>query len=155
MKTKTILILVLLLLILPACKKDSWMDWKAQNKAWLASNSTKDSIHVTPTGLQYKVLRQGIQGTKPDKLKEVFINYKGTLITGDVFEQKDSVEFEVTSVIDGLQEGLQRMNISGHYIFYIPADLAYGDDEQGVRGMKNYVPPYSTLIFDVELLDVY
>lgn len=147
--------LLLLVLFSGSCKKNTWIDWKVQNAVWLAENSRKDSIIVTPTGLQYKVLRQGIKGTKPDALKSVRINYTGRLITGDVFDQSQNVSFSVSGMIDGMAEGLKKMNQSGHYILYIPQELGYGSDAQGIRGGKNYVPPYSTLIFDVELLEVY
>lgn len=143
-------------LVLTGCKKDSWLDWKAQNAAWLAQNRDKDSIQTTSTGLQYKVIRQGIQGTRPDALKTVRVRYKGSLITGAVFEQSEDATFAVSQVVEGLQEGLKRMHKTGIYVFYIPQELAYGSKEQGDRkGSQNYIPPYSTLIFEIELLDVY
>lgn len=152
---KTWIIAIFLLACLPGCKKENWVDWKIQNQAWLINNAKQSDIRTTPTGLQYKVIRAGIDGTKPDALKTVLVNYTGKLITGDVFESTDSATFAVSGVIDGLQEGLKKMKKSGHYIFYIPAELAYGDKAQGEKGYSSYIPPYSTLIFDVELLDVY
>jgi len=138
-----------------SCKKDSWLDWKSQNAAFIAKNATKDSIQTTPSGLQYKVMRQGIKGTHPDDLKHVRIMYKGSLITGHVFDESENTSFAVTEVVEGLKEGLKKMNKSGHYVFYVPQDLGYGKEEVGTRGAKNYIPPYSTLVFDVVLLDVY
>ena len=159
MKTRITTLLTVLLtavMFLSSCKKDEWMDWKVQNEAWLVQNSQRDSIQTTATGLQYKVIRQGIHGTRPDALKTVRIRYTGRLITGAVFEQNDDATFAVSKVVEGLQEGLKRMNKTGIYTFYIPQSLAYGDKEQGSRtGSSNYIPPYSTLIFEVELLDVY
>lgn len=151
----SLLALLLLSVCLPSCKKDSWLDWKAQNAAFLVRNMQKDSIVTTPSGLQYKVIRQGIQGTKPDLIKSVRVRYKGSLITGDIFDQSDDASFAVAQVVDGLKEGLKKMNKSGHYIFYVPQELGYGKEEQGSAGVRNYIPPYSTLIFEVELLDVY
>lgn len=151
----TLFALCLITAFLPSCKKDSWLDWKAQNAAFLARNMSNDSVQTTPSGLQYKVIRQGIKGTKPDELKHVRIKYTGSLITGDIFDQSDNASFAVTEVVDGFKEGLKKMNKSGHYIFYIPQELGYGKEEQGTQGQKNYIPPYSTLIFDVELYDVY
>ena len=148
-------LLVCLTLLTAGCKKENWTDWKVQNEAWLAKNKTAEGVLTTPTGLQYKVLRQGIAGTKPDALKSVRIKYKGSLITGHVFEEQQSADFAVAGVIDGLAEGLKKMNKSGHYIFYIPQELGYKAEEQGTRGYASYIPPYSTLIFDVELTDVY
>ncbi|MBQ4507556.1 MAG: FKBP-type peptidyl-prolyl cis-trans isomerase [Paludibacteraceae bacterium] len=154
---KTILSAVLLCVILltAGCKKENWTDWKVQNEAWLAKNKTAEGVLTTPTGLQYKVLRQGIAGTKPDVLKSVRIRYTGRLITGHVFEENEAADFAVSGVIEGLAEGLKKMNKSGHYIFYIPQELGYKAEEQGTRGNASYIPPYSTLIFDVELNDVY
>lgn len=149
------LVLCVMTAVITSCKKDNWLDWKAQNAAFLARNMHNDSIQTTPSGLQYKVIRQGIQGTKPDELKHVRIKYTGSLITGDIFDQSDNTSFAVTEVVEGFKEGLKKMNKSGHYIFYIPQELGYGKEEQGTVGSKNYIPPYSTLIFDVELYDVY
>ena len=158
MKYKNILlvsVLVMFSLALGGCKKNNWIDWKVQNEAWLAANKTADGVIVTPTGLQYKVIRQGIKSVKPDELKSVTVNYKASLITGFVFEQKDGADFSVSGLISGVAEGLKKMNVSGHYILYIPADLGYGEDEKGAQGSSSYIPPYSTLIFDIELTDVY
>lgn len=157
MKNLYILWIACTLLMLPSCKKDTWLDWKAQNKAWIANNpNTNDSIQVTPTGLQYKVIRQGIAGTKPDALKTIDIKFTGRLITGHTFVEESAIaSYQVAELIDGLQEGVKKMNKSGIYEFYIPAELGYGGDAQGERGMQNYIPPFSTLIFRVELYDVY
>ena len=156
MKQKILFATLLLGVMLTAgCKKENWTDWKVQNEAWLAKNMKAEGVQTTPTGLQYKVLRQGIAGTKPDMLKSVRIRYKGSLITGHVFEESENADFAVSGVIDGLAEGLKKMNKSGHYIFYIPQELGYKAEEQGTRGNASYIPPYSTLIFDVELTDVY
>ncbi len=157
MRQKSIyLLLFIIVMSVASCKKDNWIDWKVQNEAWLAENKTKAGVVTTPSGLQYKVTRKGIAGVRPDALKSVRVNYTGKLITGAVFESNENVVFQVSSVIDGLAEGLGKMYKSGIYTFYIPADLGYGKDEQGSRSsINNYIPPYSTLIFEVELLDVY
>lgn len=141
--------------LLTSCKKDSWLDWKAQNAAFLAKNMQNDSVQTTSSGLQYKVIRQGIASTRPDVIKHVRVSYTGSLITGDIFDQSDNAAFAVSEVVDGLKEGLARMNKSGHYIFYIPQELGYGKEEQSTKGAKNHIPPYSTLVFDVVLYDVY
>ncbi len=140
--------------LLSSCKKDSWLDWKAQNAAFLVRNMQNDSIQTTSSGLQYKVIRQGVYG-RPDDIKHVRISYTGSLITGDIFDQSDNASFAVSEVVDGLKEGLKLMKKSGHYVFYIPQELGYGKEEQGTKGVKNYIPPYSTLVFDVVLYDVY
>lgn len=136
--------------------KNDWADWRAQNEAWMAKNKQNEGVQVTPTGLQYKVIQQGVPGSlKPDNEKVVVINYTGTLITGDVFDLRENYEATVSGFIPGFVEGLKRMNQAGRYILYIPADLAYKADGTGSSGEKNFIPPYSTVIFDITLLNVY
>ncbi|MBQ7191344.1 MAG: FKBP-type peptidyl-prolyl cis-trans isomerase [Paludibacteraceae bacterium] len=148
-------LLIALLVLFGGCKKNKWIDWKTQNAVWLAVNKQKEGVITTPTGLQYKVLHQGIKGTKPDMLKNVRIRYSGTLITGNVYEPMTESSFAVSDVVEGLAEGLKKMTQSGHYIFYIPQELGYGSNAQGTEGYDSFIPPYSTLIIDVELLEVY
>ena len=155
MKIRILLIALCALLFLPSCKKNNWMDWQAENEVWLVRNAKQDSIVLTPTGLQYKVIRQGVASIKPDNAKTVVINYKGWLITGDVFDQAENATSAVSDLIQGFAEGLKKMNKSGHYILYIPSNLGYGSAGSGTQGYANYIPPYSTLIFDVTLIDVY
>ena len=73
---------ILLTLIFTGCKQEEWKDWKIHNEAWLVQNATQEGIIKTHTGLQYKVIRPGIGNQRPDDLKQVLINYRGTLITG-------------------------------------------------------------------------
>ena len=155
MKTRIILIALMALLFLPSCKKNNWIDWQTENEVWLVSNAKRDSIVVTPTGLQYKVIRQGVASIKPDNDKTVVVTYKGSLITGSVFDSEENVSMAMNELIKGFAEGLKKMNKSGRYILYIPSDLGYGSAGSGTEGYANYIPPYSTLIFDVTLIDVY
>lgn len=143
-------------LLLPSCKKGSeWMDWRAQNEAWMVMNGQKEGVITTPTGLQYRIIREGIGTAKPDELKTVVVKYTGTLINGNQFDANSNAHLGVSSVVKGFAEGLCKMRKSGHYIFYVPADLGYKDEEQQSIGAKAHIPPYSTLIFDVTLLDIY
>jgi len=120
---------------------------------FLAENAKKPGVVMTNSGLQYKVLREGA-GEKPSKLGEVEIHYKGTLIDGTVFdssyERGEPISFLLTQVIPGWSEGVQLMAAGSQYEFYIPFELAYG-----ANGIPGVIPPYSTLIFEVELLKVY
>ncbi len=153
---KRTLILTLMAFALLGCKEKEWVDWQAMNQEWLRQNATKDSIVTTPTGLQYKVIRQGIAGSvKPDINKTVVVDYTGSLITGNVFDSGSEYAMAMSSVVKGFAEGLSKMNKSGHYILYIPAELAYGREGHGNEGDDRYIPPFSTLIFDVTLLDTY
>ncbi len=117
---------------------------------FLAVNKTKEGIIVTPSGLQYKVLKAG-EGESPDDNDMVSVHYTGTLIDGTVFdssrERGEPLEFQVSGVIPGWTEALKRMKPGAQYMLYIPAKLAYGNQKTGP------IPEGSTLIFDVELLE--
>jgi FKBP-type peptidyl-prolyl cis-trans isomerase len=122
-------------------------------RRFLAENGQKPGVVTTASGLQYKVLREG-QGQRPSAYGEVEVHYKGSLIDGTVFdssyERGDSTSFLLAQVIPGWAEGLQLMAAGAHYEFYIPFELGYG-----AQGIPGTIPPYSTLIFEVELLKVY
>lgn len=116
---------------------------------FLAANKTKEGVIELPSGLQYKIIKEGI-GASPADTSMVEVDYTGTLIDGTQFDtSKDKgspAEFAVNGVIEGLSEGLRLMKPGATYMFYIPADLGYGDRKMGL------IPPGSTLIFEVELL---
>ncbi len=123
----------------------------AEGQAFLEANKTKEGVKVLPSGLQYKVIKEGT-GEKPTAEDKVKTHYRGTLIDGTEFDnsyKRDKpIEFSVTGVIKGWTEALQLMNVGSKWELYIPANLAYG--ERGRPG----IPPNSTLIFEVELLEV-
>ncbi|WP_100644463.1 FKBP-type peptidyl-prolyl cis-trans isomerase [Alteromonas facilis] len=120
--------------------------------SFLADNAKRDEVQVTASGLQYEVLTEG-DGATPDASSTVRTHYHGTLINGSVFdssyERGQPAEFPVSGVIKGWTEALQLMKVGSKYRLYVPHNLAYG--EQGAGGA---IAPYSTLIFDVELLDI-
>lgn len=148
--------LFIALSVLPSCKKDSeWLDWRVQNEAWMTMNGQKEGVITTPTGLQYRVIREGVGSTKPDNLKTVVVNYTGSLINGNQFDSATEARLGVSTVVQGFAEGLRKMRKSGHYILYVPHNLGYKDEEKQSIGNKGHIPPYSTLIFDVTLVDVY
>ena len=124
---------------------------KAENEAFLASNKNKEGVITTESGLQYKVLTEG-SGKKPTTEDIVIVHYTGRLIDGTVFESSvergEPVTFGVTQVIGGWIEGLQLMPVGSKYVFWIPSELAYGGQEMGP------IKPYSTLIFELELLGI-
>ncbi len=119
---------------------------------FLAENAKRAEVVTTPTGLQYEVLTEG-NGVQPTTDDMVTVHYTGKLIDGTVFdssvERGEPATFGVTQVIPGWVEALQLMKKGSKWRLYIPSDLAYGQ-----RGAGGVIGPNSTLIFDVELLDV-
>ena len=156
MKTKTIIVLLLSLVALSGCKQNNWLDWKTQNELWLINNAKAPEVHTTHTGLQYKCIVPGEPKTpRVDDAKMVTINYSGKLINGHEFDANEKYSDYVNVFVPGFTEGLKLMKEFGIYEFYIPYELGYGITEKGTEGTKSHIPPYSTLIFRVELLDVY
>jgi len=123
----------------------------AEAEKFLAENKTKDGVKTTPSGLQYKVLKEG-NGAQPKSSDTVTVNYRGTLLDGTDFDSSykrgQPANFAVSAVIKGWTEALQLMKAGSKYQLFIPANLAYG--EQGRPG----IPPNSLLTFEVELMDV-
>ncbi len=124
---------------------------RQKGAAFIAENASKEGVKTTPSGLQYIVVREG-NGASPTPADQVQVNYEGRLIDGKVFdssyERGAPATFGVTQVIPGWTEGLQLMKEGSKYQFFIPADLAYGDQGPPDIGAGQ------TLIFDVELLKV-
>ncbi|MCU4504095.1 FKBP-type peptidyl-prolyl cis-trans isomerase [Acinetobacter sp. WU_MDCI_Abxe161] len=120
--------------------------------AFLADNAKKSGVITTKSGLQYQVLKEGT-GKKPKAASRVKVNYEGRLLDGTVFDssiaRNHPVEFQLSQVIAGWTEGLQTMKEGGKTRFFIPANLAYGE-----VGAGDTIGPNSTLIFDIELLQV-
>lgn len=117
---------------------------------FLAENKTKDGVVTLPSGLQYKVIKQG-NGEKATAADRVKVAYKGTLLDGTVFdstEGRDPITLAVGQVIKGWTEALQLMPVGSKWTLYVPYDLAYGGQEGGS------IPPFSTLIFDVEVVSI-
>ena len=102
------LIVVVLVALLGGCKQNNWLDWKAENMAFLEQNVQNDSIQVTPSGLQYRVIRKGIPNAapRPDELKTVVVTYTGKFINGYVFDSGENVAMTMSSLIEGFREGL-------------------------------------------------
>ena len=128
----------------------------AQNKnageTFLAENAKKEGVNVLPSGLQYQVIAEG-NGKKPSATDRVQCHYEGTLIDGTIFDSSikrgEPAVFGVNQVIKGWVEALQLMQEGAKWRLYIPYDMAYGE-----HGAGEMIPPYSALIFDVELIKV-
>jgi FKBP-type peptidyl-prolyl cis-trans isomerase FklB len=125
---------------------------KKQGLSFLAENKTKPGVVTTASGLQYIVLKEGT-GPKPAATDKVKCNYEGKLIDGTVFDssikQGHPIEFAVNGVIRGWTEALQLMNTGSRWRLFIPSELAYGDQQMGPD-----IKPGSTLIFEVELMEI-
>ncbi|MBR3615322.1 MAG: FKBP-type peptidyl-prolyl cis-trans isomerase [Bacteroidaceae bacterium] len=119
---------------------------------FLAENAKKESITTLPSGLQYEVIKEG-NGKKPSATDRVQCHYEGTLIDGTIFDSSikrgEPAVFGVNQVIKGWVEALQLMQEGAKWRLYIPYDMAYGE-----HGAGEMIPPYSALIFDVELIKV-
>ena len=123
-----------------------------KGKDFLSKNGQREEVTVLPSGLQYEVLQAG-EGVKPQPTDQVTVHYHGTLLDGTVFDSSvdrgQPATFGVTQVIQGWVEGLQLMPVGSKWRLFIPYNLAYGE-----RGAGGKIGPYSTLIFDVELLEI-
>ncbi|BBO26130.1 MAG: FKBP-type peptidyl-prolyl cis-trans isomerase [Pseudomonadota bacterium] len=135
-----------------AAKAEQHKEAIAEGENFLAENAKRDGVVTTESGLQYEVLTTG-EGAKPTADSTVRTHYHGTLINGSVFDSSydrgQPAEFPVGGVIKGWTEALQMMPVGSKWRLYVPHNLAYG--EQGAGGA---IAPYSTLVFDVELLDI-
>lgn len=119
---------------------------------FLEENKNRPGVITTPSGLQYLVLKPG-DGPKPVATDEVTVHYKGTLLSGKQFDSSydraEPITFPLNQVIPGWTEGVQLMPIDSKYRFFIPYQLGYGE-----KGAGQDIPPYSVLIFEVELIKI-
>lgn len=122
-----------------------------KGKQFLATNGKQPGVETTASGLQYQVLSAG-KGAKPEVTDTVKVNYKGSLLDGTVFDDSSKhdgpAEIPLSQVVPGWQEGIAMMPVGSKYKFWIPAELGYGESGAGP------IPPNSTLVFEVELLDI-
>lgn len=125
---------------------------KKEGVQFLKENATKEGVVVLPSGLQYKVLKKGSGSKHPKPSDRVKVHYHGTLIDGSIFDSSIKrgrpAQFPVNAVIQGWIEALQLMKPGDKWVLYIPQELAYGARSAGS------IPPYSTLIFEVELIEI-
>ena len=137
---------------LAEANKVNFKDYIEQNEKFLAENKSKSGVTTTESGLQYEVVKMG-NGPKPTSESTVKVHYTGTLIDGTEFDssikRNEPAQFPVSGVIAGWTEALQLMPVGSKFKLYIPQNLAYGEN-----GAGDVIKPYSTLIFDVELLEI-
>ncbi len=135
-----------------AAAAERFKDNKEKGEAYLKANADKEGVVTLPSGLQYQILRQG-DGKKPKATDRVRCHYEGMLIDGTLFDSSiqrgEPAVFGLNQVIAGWTEGVQLMSEGAKYRFFIPYNLGYGE-----RGAGQQIPPYSALVFDVELIEV-
>ena len=126
-------------------------EYKEKNEDFLKENAKKEGVVTLPSGLQYKVIKEG-NGNVPGENSLVKVHYEGYFWDGTVFDSTYKrgrpMTIRVNQIIEGWTEALQRMPVGSTWEIYIPQELAYGDREQGK------IPPFSTLIFKIELLGI-
>jgi FKBP-type peptidyl-prolyl cis-trans isomerase FklB len=134
-----------------AYKKEKYADAIVANEKFLADNKNRDGVQTTASGLQYRIITEG-KGDMPDEKSKVKVNYRGTLIDGTEFDSSYKnnapATLRVNQVIAGWTEAMKMMPAGSKWELYIPQELAYG------TRMQNDIPPYSTLIFEVELIEI-
>lgn len=125
---------------------------KEEGEHFLANNAKRDGITTLPSGLQYEIMTPA-EGAKPTADNQVTVHYKGTFLDGKEFDssysRNEPATFRLDKVIKGWTEGVQLMSVGAKYKFFIPYDLAYGE-----KGAGESIPPFSALIFEVELLEI-
>ncbi len=125
---------------------------KSEGEKYLSENAKKEGVTTLPSGLQYQVLQEG-NGKSPKATDKVVCHYEGMLIDGTMFDSSiqrgEPATFPLNGVIAGWTEGLQLMKEGAKYRFFIPYQLGYGE-----RGAGASIPPFATLVFDVELIEV-
>ncbi len=125
---------------------------REQGESYLAENRKKEGVVTLPSGLQYQVLKEG-NGKRPKAADQVRCHYEGMLIDGTLFDSSvqrgEPAVFGLNQVIKGWTEGVQLMQEGAKYRFFIPYQLGYGE-----QGAGQQIPPYSALVFDVELIEV-
>jgi FKBP-type peptidyl-prolyl cis-trans isomerase FklB len=126
---------------------------KKEGDAFLAENKTKEGVKITASGLQYKILTCTGTGDLPKDTSKVKVHYKGTLLDGTEFDSSykrgEPIEFPLNGVIKGWTEGVQLMHVGDKFQFFIPSELAYGEN-----GAGELIGPGAVLIFEVELLGI-
>ena len=155
-----VLVLCCVIVALSGCKQNKYLDWKALNEAWIENNKNAEGVITTASGLQYKQLNPSPNPTesRPNYNSTVVLDYKLYLITsydgyskGSLLQEGKDAIFSLQQVVPGFSEGVQKMRLHDDFILYIPHNLGYGSDGAGTEANYGYIPPYSTLIYEVHL----
>lgn len=165
-KTLVIFSLTVLFFLLPSCKQNNWADWKVQNEIWLENNKRQPGVEVSTSGLQYKVISDPTpQDAQPNATSTIICDYKVRLINGYVVDANNNASLSLANTIPGFAEGCHKIHNNGDIELYIPAFLGYDAQKYqsneyasaegyGTEGTQGYIPPYSTLIYEIHLCSV-
>jgi FKBP-type peptidyl-prolyl cis-trans isomerase FklB len=137
------------------CCEDEYLAWKKEGEAFLAANKTNPDVTVTSTGLQYKILATSQSQLKPKTTSYIRVNYTASFCNGTIFDSGTNTTFFVNSLISGFKEALLKMKLGEKWILYIPNDLAYGSTGTKNTAGEYVVPPYSVIVYEVELVQIY
>ena len=166
MDRKIVIALALFSLILTGCKENKWADWKVQNELWLAQNMKEEGVKKTSTGLQYRIISDPTpQDAKPNTTSTIVCDYKVKLINGYQVDGGNYVSLALANCIPGFAEGCRLIHNNGDIQLFIPCNLgydatkyaekdAYNAEGYGTEGTQSYIPPYSTLIYEIHLCGV-
>ena len=162
------IIFFLLVVLLAGCKKNNWTEWKVQNELWLAQKALEDSVVTTSSGLLYKIIADPgavNHEAKPNADSYITCDYKVRMINGYQVDGGTHISFYLYNTIPGFREGCMKIHNHGDIELYIPAYLGYDytkyqsdeyDEAEGTgsEGTSSYIPPYSTLIYEIHLCSV-
>lgn len=151
---------------MPGCKENKWVDWKVQNEVWLDNNKTQDGVRETSEGLQYKIIADPTpQDAQPNTTSTIVCDYKVKLINGYQVDAGNNVSLSLAQTIPGFAKGCRLIHNNGDIELYIPSYLGYdyakftqndyyNAEGFGTEGTQNFIPPYSTLIYEVHICSV-
>ena len=165
---KWIVIALIALVLLPSCKTNNWADWKTQNEIWLANNKLQPGVETSPSGLQYKIIKDPLKDTgeaTPNPTGTIVCDYSLKLVNGNIIESANNATLNLANVIAGFAEGCHKVHVHGDIELYIPAYLGYDKNKydtndygsaegSGTEGTQSYIPPYSTLIYTVHICSI-
>lgn len=162
------IIFFLLVVLLVGCKQNNWMEWKVQNELWLAQKAKEPGVVETSDGLLYYIKADpGAENheAKPNADSYITCDYTCTLINGYKVDGGSHITFSLANTIPGFREGCMKIHNHGDIFIYVPASLGYDyskfqSDEyneaegSGTEGTTSYIPPYSTLIYEIHICSV-
>ena len=147
-------ILLIFCAFISSCKTNNWADWKTQNELWLLDNAKKDNVVTTSTGLQYKIISDPMApygDAKPNSTSTIVCDYSVKLINGYTVSAGKNVSLYLPSTIPGFSEGCHKIAYLGYDYEKYNSDKYNKAEGMGTEGTTGYIPPYSTLIYHVEI----